>query len=253
MEVTSAQSYPVPALTGAAARANAEISERRQKAFKRAQQHSRVVFFLRRVFPVMAVLCVGAYFVTGEFAVQYGDLKASVKKVEITKNELKMTNPRLEGHDAKAGSYLVTADTATQKASSPYVINLKVINGKLEHPQNGVVNLKANDGVFDTKKEELSLKGDLVVTAENGMVARLEQAYIIFKKQEISSDKPVFVEMNSSTIRAERMHMNGLTKELTFTDRVRVKLIKTPDQPVGKKASDTDASTEASGDVVKRN
>lgn len=252
MDLTSAQTYPVPALVGADAKANAEISERRQKAFKRAQQHSRVVFFLRRVFPVLSVLCVGAYFITGEFSVQYGDLKASVKKVEITKNELKMTNPRLEGHDAKAGSYLVTADTATQKANSPYVINLQVINGKLEHPQNGVVLLKANDGVFDTKKEELSLKGDLVVTAANGMVARLEQAYIIFKKQEISSDKPVFVEMNSSTIRAERMHMDGLTKELTFTDRVRVRLIKSPDQPVVKKVLNEDAALKAVNDVVKK-
>ncbi|MBO6549635.1 MAG: LPS export ABC transporter periplasmic protein LptC [Rhizobiales bacterium] len=206
----------------------AELSKKRQLAFDRAQRHSRAVFILRRLLPVLAVFCCFAYFVTGKFSLQFKDHKVSVEKIDVNKNELKMTNPRLEGHDKKAGSYLVTAATATQKANSPYVIRLDTIDGKLDHPKNGTVFLKAQTGVFDTKQEILQLSGDLEVKAPNGMIARLDTAKITFKQQKITSDKPVYVQMDSSTIRADKVHIDGLTKIITFQDRVKVRLIKTP-------------------------
>lgn len=209
-----------------------EISERRQRAFRRAQNHSRHVFWMRRVFPVLAVLSVGFYFIKGEFSVNYGDMKASVEKVELTRNELKMTNPRLEGHDQKAGSYLVTADTAVQKSATPHVVQLNKVNGKLEHPSNGTMTLTANDGVFDTKTEVMDLTGDIVINSTNGMKAQLDNANIVIKTQKISSDRPVFVEMNGSTVRAGRIRIDGLAKTVEFIDRVRVELIKSPDKAV---------------------
>lgn len=227
-----------------------ELSERRQMAFKRAQRHSQIVVILRKVFPVLAVICVVAYFLTGEFSIQFKDMKASVQKIELTKNELKMTNPRLEGHDEKAGSYVVTADTATQKADSPYVINLQVIKGTIEHPSNGAIKLQANEGVFDTKNELLDLKGDIVVRSANGMVARLSDAHIIFKKQDIKSSNPVQVEMNSSSIRADSVHMDGISKTLVFQDNVRARILKNPTKTEAKEDA-IQGLLEKSGDIVK--
>lgn len=209
-----------------------EISERRQRAFRRAQNHSRNVFWMRRAFPVLAILSVGFYFLQGGFSVNYGDMKASVEKVELTRNELKMTNPRLEGHDEKAGSYLVTADTAVQKSATPHIVQLDKVDGKLEHPSNGSMTLTANDGVFDTKTEVMDLSGDIVIKSTNGMQARLEDANIIIKTQKISSDRPVYVEMNGSTIRADRIRIDGLAKTVDFVDRVKVRLIKSPKKAV---------------------
>lgn len=205
-----------------------ETSERRQNAFKRAQSHSRAVFWMRRLFPLFSLLCVGFYFIGGEFSVNYGNMKASVKKIEFSKNELKMINPRLEGHDEKAGSYLITADNAVQSVDAAHVIRLNSVDGKLEHPKNGILKLKANEGVFDSKTEILDLAGDIVVTGDNGVMAKLEKANIIFKTQKISSELPVYAEMNGSTIRSERVQIDGLSKTVLFLDRVRVKLIKAP-------------------------
>lgn len=205
-----------------------EISERRQLAFKRAQAHSKAVYWMRRLFPFLAILCVTFYFIGGEFSINYGDMKASVKKIELSRNELKMISPRLEGHDEKAGSYLVTADTATQKADAAHIIRLDQVDGTLEHPTNGKINLTANEGVFDSRSEVLDLAGNILVTGENGLRARLEKANIIFKKQAISSDQPVYAEMNGSTIRSDRVQFDGLTSTVLFIDRVRVKLIKAP-------------------------
>lgn len=228
----SNQLMPPKSSTGNVARItgdeSAEISSRRQQAFKRARQHSRTVYWLRRTLPVLAVICCFAYFFTGKFSLQFNDHKVSVDKIDVNKNELKMTNPRLEGHDKKAGSYLVTADTATQKANSPYVINLNQIRGKLDHPKNGIIHLRAKRGVFNTKKEILNLSGDLVINAPNGMQAQLDRAKIYFKSQTIRSNKPVYVQMESGTIRAERVFIDGVKKVITFQDRVKVRLIKTP-------------------------
>ena len=228
----SNQLMPPKSSTGNVARItgdeSAEISSRRQQAFKRARQHSRTVYWLRRTLPVLAVICCFAYFFTGKFSLQLNDHKVSVDKIDVNKNELKMTNPRLEGHDKKAGSYLVTADTATQKANSPYVINLNQIRGKLDHPKNGIIHLRAKRGVFNTKREILNLSGDLVINAPNGMQAQLDRAKIYFKSQTIRSNKPVYVQMESGTIRAERVFIDGVKKVITFQDRVKVRLIKTP-------------------------
>lgn len=206
----------------------AELSKKRQQAFIRAQRHSRAVFILRRLLPLLSLVCCLAFFATGKFSFEYKDIKASVEKIDVNKNELKMTNPRLEGHDKKAGSYLVTASTATQKSDSPYVLHLDTIDGKLDHPKNGTVLLKARKGVFNTKQEVLQLSGDLEIKAPNGMIAQLETAEITFKKQIITSDRPVYVQMESSTIRADRVHIDGVSKIVTFYDRVKVRLIKTP-------------------------
>ncbi len=154
----------------------AELSKKRQQAFIRAQRHSRAVFILRRLLPLLSLVCCLAFFATGKFSFEYKDIKASVEKIDVNKNELKMTNPRLEGHDKKAGSYLVTASTATQKSDSPYVLHLDTIDGKLDHPKNGTVLLKARKGVFNTKQEVLQLAGDLENKAPNGMIAQLETA-----------------------------------------------------------------------------
>lgn len=245
MDVQAAHMLPSADVTD-----TVDLSERRQMAFQRAQRHSQMVVFLRRVFPVLALICVGAYFLTGEFSFQFKDMKASVKKIELTKNELKMTNPRLEGHDAKAGSYVVTADTATQRADSPYVINLQVIKGTLEHPTNGAIKLKANSGVFDTKNELLDLEGDIVVRSENGMVARLKQAHVIFKKQDISSSSPVQVEMNSSSISADSVKMDGIAKTLTFQNNVRARIVKTPSKSTASQ-DPIEGIVAKSGDIVK--
>lgn len=213
-----------------------EISERRQKAFKRAQTHSSMVFWLRRVFPALALISVGFYFIGGEFSFKYGDHKASVEKIELTKNELKMTNPRLEGHDKKAGSYVILADSAVQKASAPHVIHLDKVDGKLVHPQNGTLTLTANNGVFDSNAEVMDLSGDIIVKGSEGLKARLSTANILIKTQKITSNEPVFAEMNGSTIRAERVEFDGLSKTVLFQERVRVKLIKRPDEKVKAKA-----------------
>jgi len=209
-----------------------ELSQRRRAAFDRAQNHSRVVMVLRRLLPVLAVLCVGIYFIRSDFEIHHKDFKASVQDIQLTKNELKMINPRLEGHDEKSGSYLVIADTASQKSGSPHVVHLQKVDAKLDHPTNGQITLKADRGSFDSKSEILELFDNIHIVSANGMKAQLKTARIVFKGQIITSNQPVFIEMKGSTIHANTLRIDGVKKLITFTEQVKVKLIKSPDKPI---------------------
>lgn len=215
-----------------------EISKRRHAAFLRSQRHSRNVVFMRRAFPIMAVLLLGVYFLDSGISLQFSDMEASVEKIELSKDELKMINPRLEGHDEKSGSYVMTADHATQKLTNTNIVNLQIINGTLVHPQNGTITLKADRGVFNSQKEIMDLAGNIVVTTQNGMTGYLQSANIKIKSQRIASDKPVFVEMKSGSVRSQKMIINGLDKTLTFIGNVRVKLLKNPDKKLLSTAKD---------------
>ena len=224
------EQLPAPAIASTELLDHPELSEKRRQAFLRAQQHSRAVMVMKRAFPLLAVLSLSVYAFKSDFSIEYKDMKASVESIKLAKNELKMINPRLEGHDAKAGSYLVLADEASQKANSPYTIHLKKIDATLTHPQNGVVKLTALRGTFDSKAEILDLDGDLRLSGEGGLKAQLETANVVFKKQLITSKAPVYIERSGSTIEAQGMSYEGIKKLMTFFGPVKVKLIKSPEK-----------------------
>lgn len=207
-----------------------DLSERRRRAFHRAKAHSRLVAVLRRALPLLALVCVSLYFFKGDFALEYKDMKASVEAVKFSKDELKMINPRLEGHDEKTGSYLIIADEASQRTSTPHLIRLKNITAKLDHPQNGSINMRAPEGAFDTKSEVLDLVGAIDIKGDDGLAASLTEATIEIKQQLITSGKPVFIERLGSSIEAQGIKIEGLTKVMNFVGPVKVKLIKSPEQ-----------------------
>lgn len=178
---------------------------------------------------MLAILSICVYFIKGDFSVQYKDMKASVEKIELSKNELKMINPRLEGHDPKSGSYLILADEARQKSDTPYIIHLSTINAELKHPQNGIIKLVANQGKFDSKSEVLDLEGDIRIHGDDGLKARLISANIKVKAQVITSNQPVFIERNGNSITAEGLTILGVEKQMDFKGPVKVRLIKTPE------------------------
>ena len=214
-----------------------ELSERRLAAFLRARKHTGRVLFLRRALPVLACCCVGVYFLSTDFSVAYKNMKASVEAVKLTKNELKMINPRLEGHDKKSGSYLILADFATRKTSEPDLIHLDNINAKLDHPQNGTLRLTAEAGQYSNKKEHLTIEKNVRLTGDHGLKATLERAKIDMKQQIITSNTPVYIERQGSTIHANTLVVRGQEKVMIFRGKVKVKLIKTPDQDQAKAAA----------------
>jgi len=94
-------------------------AEERERAFRSAKRHSRVVGILRKVLPVLAVLVLACYFISTRLSVSVGDLTASISGIQIADGNLRMTNPKLQGNDKKNGSYVVSAEYADQGHEEP--------------------------------------------------------------------------------------------------------------------------------------
>jgi lipopolysaccharide export system protein LptC len=212
------------------------ISAERAKAFRRARRHTRFVRLLRLLLPVCAIASVGFYF-TGYLSsarisiqVPQGTVTASVPTFDGS--NLKMENPKYEGFTAGGGKFSVTAKTGYQDFRNPSVFRLETIAAHLAQPDEQWAHLVSDDGVYDSKKELLTLAGNIKVTSSNGMTVHLKTAEVQVKPQIVTSKDPVIVEMsNGSTVESERMSLDAKAKEVVFEGSVRSRLVRSEPPP----------------------
>ncbi len=208
-------------------------SVERQRAFERAQRHSRIVRILRIAFPVCAVAIMGLYFLSSKFTISIGDMKASVARIEVNKNRLRMIEPRLEGVTDKKGAYFVTAAYAEQDIANTSIVHLNKVRAKIENPEQGWTRLTAPEGKFDTEKETLLLLGDIRVGSSSGMTSRLSRAEIDMKTQRTISSEPVLVKALNGTINSNTMEIFNAERTVIFRGNVRVHILKKPAKKTG--------------------
>lgn len=225
--------------------------EERLRQFSLASRHRYLVLLLRVLLPVLG-LAIGSLYVLGpmftsNIELDVGDIKAKIGSVEVSRNSLKMVNPSMQGFDQKQGAYLVEADQATQDITSPHVIHLETIRAKVDHPDRKVSNLTANKGVFDSRKETLTLNGDIKARMSGDLTMRMSTAFIDMKSKTIESDEPVTAEMINGTVTSDSMYADTNQRMLLFKGRVRVKIKSLRKR---KPASEVGPATGASGTMT---
>ena len=221
MSVEADHSFLVPASSSAA-------SDRSQ-AFERARKHSSLVRALRIAFPVCALLIVSFYFVFSSWSISVGDMKASVRRIEINKERLRMVDPKLEGETDNRGVYEVTADFAEQEIAKPSIVHLTAVRAEVNNSKKkSWTRLTAPQGVFDTTQEELVLTGAIKIKSSSGMVAHLTRADMDMRTQRAVSNEPVIVEALNGTINADTMEFLIKDRTVIFRENVRVHIYKRP-------------------------
>lgn len=194
----------------------------RNKDFRRATRHSIMVRALRLLLPLAAAGALGLYFIPSEISVTINGQKATIESVELTSDKLKMINPKLIGFSKKNGSYVITADHALQDINNPDVIELVNIVADIKNKKRGWTRIISNNGLFYTKKEFLTLTGNIQVTSESGMKADMEIAEIDMKTHTITSKKPVVIEILGSTVHSREMTIDTSTRKIDFFKDVKV-------------------------------
>jgi len=144
-------------------------AEEHERAFSRAERHSRNVAILRKVLPVVAVLVLATYFISTRLSVTVGGVTASVSGVEVNDGNLRMTNPTLKGVDKKNGAYVVSADYADQDMKNPKLIKLHAIKAELTTDQKGWSRMQAVRGLFNSESERLIMQDDIRVSTSSGV------------------------------------------------------------------------------------
>src|ERR1700693_6203475 len=143
-------------------------AEERERAFRSAKRHSRVVGILSKVLPVLAVLVLGCSFISTRLSVSVGDLTASISGIQIADGNLRMTNPKLQGNDKKNGSYVVSAEYADQDMKNQKMIKLHAIKADLSSANGGWSRMEAVRGIFNSEAERLVMQGKINVGTSSG-------------------------------------------------------------------------------------
>lgn len=200
----------------------------RSPSFRRARNHTRLVKILRIAFPASAILLVGLYYATSSITVSIGDLQASVKRIEINRDRLRMIDPTMEGVTEDKGAYTLTAAYAEQEIKNPSLVHLTAVRADMDSAENGWTRMTAPTGLFDTAKEILVLTGDIKVATSSGMTSHLTRAGINMKTQRIVSDQPVVVKALNGTINSNTMEILMSEKTVIFRGNIRVHIYKRP-------------------------
>lgn len=195
----------------------------RRDAIARAGRHSRHVRILRIALPVCALAIGMLYFLTSGHEVSIGDMNASVSRVEIAKDRLRMVDPELKGVTDDNGAYKVTAEYAEQEVGNTKLVYLHKVRAEVNNGPRGWTRLTSPKGLFDTKTQALTLTGDIKVTTHSGLTSYLTRADVDMKSQIITSTEPVKVVFPDGELTSRAMHIAMKTREISFLGDVKLR------------------------------
>lgn len=227
-----------------AARRSQPATDDRANAIARARRHTKVVRVLRVFLPVCALCIVALYFLSSKITISVGGMQASVQRIEVSKDRLRMVAPKMEGVTDKNGAYKVSADYAEQVPSDPSQVFLTAVRAEVTDASQGWSLMTAPKGKFDTKEEALTLSGDIKVTSSAGITAYLSKAGIDMRGQTVVSDQPVKVTFPEGTLDSRTMLIEMAKNSITFEHDVRVHGQARPKQDAGNAPANKPATGE---------
>lgn len=196
---------------------------RREAEFRRARAHSRTVLALKALLPLTAALILSLYALPSflKKSIDNGRGTLTVRSGTIEAGKLKMIQPHVTGVNERGEPYDIVADSATQAASSPEIMYLQAVHGKMTGADGKISTLEAPDAVHNSKAEEIDFGNGVTVAHDGGMSATFEKAKAYMKSQTMISQTPVTVRLHESTINAENMTLYWGENRAVFEGNVR--------------------------------
>jgi lipopolysaccharide export system protein LptC len=204
-----------------------ELLRRRQVAFRDAARHTRRVYFLRRVLPILAatafvLVSLWLYFDPLSYV---RELPVSVGALKISGTKLTMEAPRLNGFSKDGQPYSITAESAAQDLTKTDVIELSDIVGKFTTGERGETVISAKSGIYNSKTEKMQLFGGIKFNSEQGGYSGvLKDAVGEPKKGHMISESPVAITFNEGNLRSDRVEVLDHGKVAIFEGNVVVNL-----------------------------
>ena len=198
-----------------------------ERAFRAARRHSRMVRFLRIAIPIGVVIgVVGISLVTWFNPLRMlTALPINIDDLVVSGTKITMEQPRMSGYTKDQRAYEFIAKAAAQDMTQPNIVELQDIRAKLAMQDKSTISMTAKTGVYDTKSEMLKLERDILLTSSNGNKGRLSEATIDVRKGNVTSDKPVELEMLQGVLNANRLEIVDSGDVVRFVNGVRMTLM----------------------------
>ena len=133
-----------------------------------------------------------------------------------------MTNPRLEGHSEKGRAYVLQAERAVQPLDDPKVVNLFNVEAFAELSDDDEANMSGNSGFYESEKEFLELRDDLVVVTKSGYTVRADGADIDLSAGTLTSTSEVTIVSEEMNLRSDTAMVTDQGKVITFKGNVKI-------------------------------
>ncbi|ALN71299.1 LPS export ABC transporter periplasmic protein LptC [Aureimonas sp. AU20] len=214
-----------PRLHAFAAAPDATRGARREREFRRANRHSRLVRWLKIGLPTVATLIVAAGLVVTWAARSVpGDL--AFASTSIQDGRLVMSDPRLSGVDGRDRPYSMLADRAIQTLGGTGV-DLEQVRANLTVDDSTKAQLDAAKGRYDTRTEVLRLYDDITVETTSGIRIKLASADVSLQDGQLTGSGPVEIATPNQRLEAGNVVISDRGKQISFRDRVKLTLLPT--------------------------
>ena len=203
----------------------------RERAFRTAAHHSRVVRLFRRAIPAALLVALVVVVANTYFKPLQILAKLPIDRFVLTGSKINMEAPHIAGFTRDNRPYDLTARTAAQDLTNPGVLELSDVLAHVTLQDRSLMELRAKNGVYDTKADTMVLKTKIVLTTSTGYTVHLDEAKLDNKAGRIISSKPVAVTMTNGTIDAKGLEVLENGDLIQFTNGVETHLV--PQQAAG--------------------
>lgn len=178
------------------------------RAFRTARSHSRIVRVLRIVVPATVLLLVAAFALWTWFNPMRMLLPENIGgDMVVSGTKITMQQPRITGFTRDSRPYEFTAKAAAQDLTKPDLVDLQDMQGKVHMKDDSIVDVNAQNGVYNSKTEMLELGRNTVVTSTSGYKVLIDNATIDVRNTRLVTEEPVHVEMKEGKLDAQRMEI----------------------------------------------
>ena len=190
--------------------------------FRREMRHSRRIRILKIALPSLAVLMV-AIFAAYSWIVPEGAF-FGIDGAALRDGKLVMSKPRLDGVTGNDKPYRMTATRAVQDISNTDIVELEEIRADLPVNDKNRAIVEAASGIFDRANNTLDITSAMRIVSDNGMTALFQSADIDIDSGDLTTDKPVKVDLEGMSVTADSMSVTERGKVIVFDRRVRMRI-----------------------------
>lgn len=190
----------------------------------RAERHSRFVFAMRLILPILAVAIVLVVII---YSVAY---KPNIQRIfeypagQGGVGKVSMVNPKLTGLDIENRYFVVTAKEAVRQADTPDQIVLRLLDAEITKDGNDVLKLHAARGTAHTDKNQLVFGPLVQIDLPDGYSFQTDSTFVDMDKAVIEGRDPIHGEGPIGKISADRYKVMKEDGVVILSGNVRMSL-----------------------------
>ena len=189
-------------------------------AFARAGRHSGRVRLLRRGIVVFCSVTVGLGAIVVFFDPFSRLAHLSIGGVGLQGTKITIDTPRLTGKRRNGMPYEVRAAQGIQDMTAPDIFELVRLDAKAQMTESVWVRLTANEGIYNSAKDEVQLKGLVRIRSDAGYEVTTQAAQMELKTGLMKTTEPVKVVLKAGSVEADQMQIVDNGQQVVFEGNV---------------------------------